>query len=439
MLESLSPAEQEAASSQIASLYEQAGLPDRAIPYYLRAGEAASHVYAHEEALAAFQRAAALLTSLARAPGELSWQMTAAVYEQQGDILEMIGKHEEARQSYQQAKNAVPTQQLLLHARLARKIAVTLDYPPHLIDADRAYRESERLLEQVNSPEEQEWRDEWLQTHLGHLQIFFLLGEWQEMTRIIEQLQPFLEQHGSAAQRATFFMQIAMRDAVRDQYVVEAATVATCQRGLTASLETDNPHLIGSARFVLGYCLLLSDQFEQAEEELRAALAAGERVGDAELVARCRLHFLPLLWRRRGQVEAVRGMVTDAMAREERRYTSVINAQRAWVAWRDGRRDEAGTAGRAALEEWQIRRPAYPFQWTGLWPLIALAASSGQFALAVDYIRLLLAPAQQRPPEMLQKLLEEILQTGGTGPGERERVHSLLRSVLSLVRNMGYL
>jgi tetratricopeptide (TPR) repeat protein len=358
-------------------------------------------------------------------------------HEQQGDILEMIGKHRETEQAYQQARNTVPAQEALTRARLCRKIAATRDYPPRLADADRAYREAEHLLEQAQHQVRQPWRDEWLHTHLGHLQVFFLLAQWQEMTRMIEQTQPLLEQYGTAAQRATFFMQVAMRDAVRDHYVVAPETLSTCQMGLDASLETGNPQLIGTTRFDLGYCFFLSGQFEQADEELRAALVAAEQVGDAELVARCRLHFLPLVWSCRGQVEAVRSVVAGAAAQGERRYASVITAQRAWVAWRDGKREEAESAGRAAVEEWQRQRPVYPFQWTGVWPLIGLAATSGQFALAVDYVRLLLAPTQQRPPETLLTVLEEAVHAWDAG--YHERVRSLLQHAIPLAQSMGYL
>jgi tetratricopeptide (TPR) repeat protein len=363
--------------------------------------------------------------------------VTTAVYERQGDVLERIGRHREAEQAYRQARNVVPAQEALLQARLYRKIAATLDYPPHLADADRAYREAAHLLEHTQHHEGQMWRDEWLQTHLGHLQVFFLLGEWQEMTRLIEQTQPLLEQYGTAAQWATFLAHVAMRDAVRDHYVVAPATLSTCQVGLEAALETGDPHLIGATRFVLGYCLLLSGQFDQAEEELRAALVAGEQVGDAELVARCRLHFLPLVFRRRGQVEAVRSVVADAAAQGERRYAGVLTAQRAWIAWRRGKREEAERAGRAAVEEWQRQRPIYPFQWTGVWPLIGLAATSAQFALAVDDVRLLLAPTQQRPADSLLTVLEEAVHAWDAG--YHERVPSLLQHAISLAQDMGYL
>src|SRR5439155_24440023 len=115
------------------------------------------------------------------------------------------------------------------------------------------------------------------------------------------------------------------------------------------------------------------------------------------------------------------GVIDDVAARGERRYAGVLTAQGAWVAWRDGKREEAERAGRAAVEEWQRQRPVYPFQWTGLWPLIGLAATSAQFALAVDYMRLLLSPTQQRPPETLLIVLEEAMQAWDAGHSERAR------------------
>ncbi|HEX9370854.1 MAG TPA: AAA family ATPase [Roseiflexaceae bacterium] len=53
-------------SSQVAVHYEQAGVPERAIPYYRRAGLVAQQVYAHREAIGHFTTA---LTLLGRLPG----------------------------------------------------------------------------------------------------------------------------------------------------------------------------------------------------------------------------------------------------------------------------------------------------------------------------------------------------------------------------------
>ena len=72
-----------------------------------------------------------------------------------------------------------------------------------------------------------------------------------------------------------------------------------------------------------------------------------------------------------------------------------------------------------------------------MWPLIALAATSAQCALAVDYMRLLLAPTQQRPPETLLTVLEEAVQAWDAG--NDERAGSFLQHAMRLAQGMGYL
>ncbi len=59
--ETIHEAALDAASGQLAAHYERAGLPERAIPYYQRAAQAAQRVYANEEAIIHLNRALALL------------------------------------------------------------------------------------------------------------------------------------------------------------------------------------------------------------------------------------------------------------------------------------------------------------------------------------------------------------------------------------------
>src|SRR5258707_6315411 len=48
-------------SGQVAAHYEQAGMPEQAIPFYRRAGRVTQQVYAHTEAIGHFTTALALL------------------------------------------------------------------------------------------------------------------------------------------------------------------------------------------------------------------------------------------------------------------------------------------------------------------------------------------------------------------------------------------
>jgi predicted ATPase len=70
-------------AGQVAAHYEQAGLPDQAIPYYRRAAEAAMQLYAYSEAISLFQHGLSLLAKLpasrAKAEQELSFRLGLAL------------------------------------------------------------------------------------------------------------------------------------------------------------------------------------------------------------------------------------------------------------------------------------------------------------------------------------------------------------------------
>lgn len=67
-IERLYGSELDAFSVRLAAHYEQAGLPERALPYLQQAAEAAQRVHAHEEAVDYLRRALALLDTLPRGP-----------------------------------------------------------------------------------------------------------------------------------------------------------------------------------------------------------------------------------------------------------------------------------------------------------------------------------------------------------------------------------
>jgi tetratricopeptide (TPR) repeat protein len=82
-------------SGEIATHFEQAGLPARAIPYYIRAGDTARALYANDAAINSYQRALSLLPDGKERIGLLV---------KLGDVWQLVGKSEEAEPLYQQAK-----------------------------------------------------------------------------------------------------------------------------------------------------------------------------------------------------------------------------------------------------------------------------------------------------------------------------------------------
>jgi predicted ATPase len=430
-------ADLDAVSEQIAGHYERAGLPEQAIPYYQRAGEAARRVYAHAEAIAVFQRAIAFLETHAAAHAQppRRWAEAATLYEQLGDVREAIGQHGEARQAYQRAMTHVPTQARVWLARLQRKTAKTWNFPPNPEAVLRACQEAERLLEQEAAQAESGWQQEWLQTQIEQLHPLFMGARTQEMMRVLEKAWPVIEQYGTADQRAVFFYYVAFREAMQNHYIVSEETLSHCRVALAASQESGLRDLEGFVRFGLGVCLLWSGALDRAEEELRTAATVAEQVGDVELCARC-LGFLPFVPRLRGQVEAVRCAVAHAWA-QKIRWDEVIIAHRAWVAWRDGYLAEAEADGLTALAAWQRQSHVYAFQWIALWPLIGVALAQERFPAIMNYVRMLLAPTQQYPPEPLLTILQACLQAWDAG--RQDEARTLLRQAVPVAERMGYL
>ncbi|GHO79594.1 hypothetical protein KSD_73650 [Ktedonobacter sp. SOSP1-85] len=437
VLNDLAAGNLDAMSSQLAFHYEQANLLEQAIRFYQQAAEAAYRIYDHKETVARCQRALALFSSSEQVQLTLPGHLIASLSELLGDALEVTGKHQEAAEAYHQSLHFVSEQETIWHARLSRKIAATRDYPPHLAEALQAYQHAERLLEQEEDQSGEAWHQEWLQTQLGQLFIFFMQSRVQDMTRTIERVQPLLQADGQVEQRIEFSGYIAMRDAIRDRYMVSNETVALCQQALTMSLDTENPRFIGTAHFNLGYSLFLCGEFAQAETHLLSARTLGEQVGERELVARCHLHFLPLVWRRQGKIESVRELLNQTQLQGERRFAGVLAAHRAWIAWHDGEFQEAKRHGQTAREAWQRQPQAYAFQWTGLWPLMAIVFKQQQLEEAIGLAQALLAPTQQRLPDALSVLLEEVIQL--RDKKQQTAVAAYLQRALSSALDMNYL
>ncbi len=426
-------------SGQIATHYEQAGLPERAIPYYRRAGEQAQRFYANADAILAFQRVATLLED-GTVRGDHMWKDAVVIYTGLGDIFVLMGRLPEARQAYQAGRNFVPAGESIWQARLLRKTARTWNFASDNpldtfhINAHQNFQEAGRILERQGDQAGREWQQEWIQLQID--QLFPLRGSADEMTVIIEKIEPVIEEYGTPEQQGRFFQAVIARDSKRDRYVGSEEALAYRRNMLATVLPTGNKDLIGFAHFVLGNGLLFSNYLEEAEEQMQMAIALAEQIGSTPLLVRS-LTFLTIILRRGGKLEDVRKVVTRAITIPEARSSALIKGNQAWIAWRDGNLIEAEFYGRAALEDGQEQQRANTFRWIGLWPLIGVMLRQEKLAEAMDFVRMLLDPKQQPPPEHVRWFLETSLQAWEVGEQEETRVQLL--QVVPFAEEMGYL
>jgi tetratricopeptide (TPR) repeat protein len=437
----------DAVSGQIAAHYERAGFPEQAIQYYQRAGEVARHIYANAEAIHQFRRAAALLEvhSPEHPQREVLWETAAQVYESLGDVLSEIGRYEEASRAYHRALLHVPIQAPLWQARLQRKVARSWRYiSTNLEDtahanARLAFQEAQRILTDASDPSSPTWRHEWIELQFAQIwQTWPLSGSEEDMMAAIELARPVVEQYGTDEQRELLSYALAVRDLIHNRYrnSVSEQQISSRLAALAALEQTGNKSRIGRGHFGFGVALLWSGYLSEAEEHLSVARRIAEQIGSTILQMRC-LTFLPFVYRRRGQVEQVRSILTQAQAIGAVRNNTILAGHRAWVAWRDGNLVEAESYGRAAVKNKPSQRNANPLQWVGLWPLIGVALVQENMTEAMTNVRLLLDPSQQPPPEHLEKLLSAALCAWDTGGADKAR--ALLQQAAPHAEQMGYL
>jgi DNA-binding SARP family transcriptional activator len=405
-----------AVSGQIAAHYERASMPSKAAAYHRRAAEAARRVYANEEAMSHLRRGLTLLQD--GSSTETGSEAHARFHEDLADVLELIGRHPEARVEYWAAIARIPGDQPLWRSRLLRKVGLTWSHQFFTAEALDAYDEAEAVLGMsavgprgrrtkgpgVESLAESEELQEWTQIQLCRLEAHYFAGSVFEMSALLESVRPVIETHGTLSQRIDFYGSLVQFNLRRNLYVISEETMGYCRAGLEAAQRTGDPDLVSYWQFMMGFGLLWHGDLDEAEESLLRALEQAERSGNARLQTQC-LNYLAIVYRRRGRIEETRQCsertLAGALEAQVPWYGAFAKANLAWVAWRRGELDEAREKGQIALDEWEQLQGQHAFNWLAVWPLIGVLRTQGGMAEAITYARALFGPTQQPLPDAL--------------------------------------
>jgi tetratricopeptide (TPR) repeat protein len=425
---------------QLARHFEEAGITDKAIDYLRRAGDRARDLYANRDAVDYYRRALRLLAAY---PTDSVWpegqlEMAPCLHESLGDVLELTGDHEAARDAFESALSQVPEAKLLDRSRLQRKMATSLHSGGHNEEALGTFQLAEEVLGPEPDPPYREWWQAWVQVQIDRMLVYSSMSRGDDMVELIKRTLPVLEQWGTLGQRLSLLMDTIRLYLRRDRYVISDGVLELAETTLQTSLEADDLPRIAEFRFAVGFCRLWRGDLVVAEEQLGLAGREAERIGDLGLQALC-LTYLSVVWRKRGFVLDTRRASSESLeattAAQLPTYAAMANANLAWVAWREQRHADAQKLGHAALDLWRERTFAYPFQWAARWPLLAIALAQGQIAEAVEHGRALLDPQQQRLPDALLAPLESAL--AAWERGEVGLARSELGRSIELARELG--
>jgi predicted ATPase len=407
----------------LAHHFEQANASQKAAFYFERAGDRAAAAFANAEAIAFYKAALAqaeLLLGLAAEQRD-RWQASSTnLQEKIGDVLSVTGQHEEARDTYQLALNRCAEGERELRSRLYRKIGQTW---ARQRQEDRraliAYAEAEAILGSEPAENVTRWQQEWVQIQLDRLMALYIANSTRELERLIVQIRPVVDQHGSLVQKGQFYHGVVVAAYRRDRYVVSDETLRATKASLDAYREAgalSEPQCL--AQFSLGFSHLWRGEFDQAEVALSEALALAERIGDAVNRVLC-LTYLTVLYRKLGRTDEVsRCVALSRAASIDARmpgYAAVADANEAWLARRQGDLSAAQVKAAAALEALSAWPVVYPFLWVALWPLVGAAAARGETEQAVGHARAMLQETQQLLPEPLRSDLETAIAAWNTG------------------------
>jgi tetratricopeptide (TPR) repeat protein len=141
-LESISADHTDQFALQLARHYDEAGNAEKAVPYWILAGDAAFQVYAQKEAIAAYTRALELSKEIT-----INSEQLHHLYTRRGRAMEMIGQFEQALKNYDEM---VTTARTLVDRRmeLEAQVAASTLYstPTAVMDPEKGQALSEETL-----------------------------------------------------------------------------------------------------------------------------------------------------------------------------------------------------------------------------------------------------------------------------------------------------
>ncbi len=387
--------------SPLAHHYTKAELWDRAREYLLKAGERTLSIAADAEAIAYFESALEAQVAFARSRPDLASEIDA-----------------------------------IDRARLWRKVAAVRLKQRLVPECLAAVEEAEAELERSRQ-ESCEWWQEWIEVELQKALALYFLGSEGPLSSLLDALEPTVRQRGTPLQHSQFLHAVVRARNRRERFRPTAKTL-DYSRAAAAS-DSVIIHEPDSGRFGWGFCLLLSDRLDEAEEVLPEALALAEEAGDTMAQAMV-LAYMGCLQRRRHNVRRVAELsercISAAREGAVTLYEGVAKANLSWVGLFEGDVSATERLARDGLLDMTSSTVAYPFTWLARWPLIGVLLSRGDLAEAAEHAAAMRESTQQElPPELAQALAETVT---AWGEGRSVAAGDSLRAAHALADSLGY-
>ena len=397
-LEQLFPDRLEDLSATLGYHFERADAPARAIYYLEKSGDRARATFANAEAIA-FYRSAIAQIDRVRESDFTKNETGARLNEGLGDVLTLVGKHDESRATFDRSLACLTDSSALWRSRIFRKIGHTHNWQRHYKDAERSYDLADKELEKERGEKGDRWWEEKVQIQLERMHLLYWQGMAAEIRALANQYRTAANEHGTAIQRSKFFLMQSLSLLTGSRYRPSEECLSLARSAVEASEASDDLSETSHVRFVLGLVNLFRGNFGGAIAHCTTALKMSQRCGDLVTEARC-LTYLAVAHRRNEEVDLAKQFADQTLALASKlqmvEYVAMAEANLAWVAWKKRRLDDCEKLGSEALELWHGMDDPYSFDWMALWPLIATALARNQTETAIRFAEGLF-PESQHP------------------------------------------
>jgi class 3 adenylate cyclase len=386
-LEELFPDRVEDLSATLGYHYKHAEAHERAADHLAHAATRARATFANTEAIGFYRDALAEIDRVDDSAATFSRKDAGArLNEDLGDVLTLVGQHDEGRTSFDRALSRLSGAKATSRSRLLRKIGHTHSWQRHYAEAAHYYDLADNELNAQRDETSAQWWEESFQIQLERMHLLYWQGKAAEMRALANEHQTAIQKHATPIQRSKFFLMQSLSLLTGSRYRPSEECLGLAQRAVEASETSsdlsETPHI----RFVLGLVNLFYGNFAEAIKHGGIALDLARRCGDLVVEARC-LTYLAVAHRRAGDIDKARtfaeGTLDLATKIGMTEYVAMAKATLAWVAWKEKRRDACEKLGNEALELWHGMDDPYSFDWMALWPLIAIAIEQEQTKRAV--------------------------------------------------------
>ena len=165
------------------------------------AGDRSTARFANAEAIASYRLAldaGSALRQQEAAEAVAATSEIARVAERLGQVLDLVGRHVEARDAFARAIAETPAVRTVDLARLERRIGDTLQVEYRNDDALAQYQRAGQVLETVAAAgRDGRWWEEWVNIGLERMAAYYWVGRAEEMAAVEREVRPVMDKGAS--------------------------------------------------------------------------------------------------------------------------------------------------------------------------------------------------------------------------------------------------